>query len=126
MKSKKNRNKKDKEEDKKDEENEKDIINENIKDKKDKKKNIKIKDEKHGEIACFEAGAFRYGNGDDGPAITIEKELKQGWVQKNSIFGNDICLLKDYKDDGEFEIDFCFFPAFFFSLLLQIFNNLIN
>ena len=40
------------------------------------------KDKKHGEIACFEAGAFRYGNGDDGPAITIEKELKQGWVQK--------------------------------------------
>jgi len=63
------------------------------------------KDKKHGEIACFEAGAFRYGNGDDGPAITIEKELKQGWVQKNSIFGNDICLLKDYSNDGEFDIE---------------------
>lgn len=63
------------------------------------------KDKKHGEIACFEAGAFRFGNGDDGPAVTIEKELKMGWVQKNTIFGNDICLLKDYKDDGEFEIE---------------------
>ena len=63
------------------------------------------KDKKHGEIACFEAGAFRYGNGEDGPAITIEKELKFGWTQKNSIFGNDVCLLKDYSDDGEFEIE---------------------
>ena len=63
------------------------------------------KDKKHGEIACFEAGAFRFGNGDDGPAITIENELKLGWTQKNTIFGNDICLLKDYKDDGEFEIE---------------------
>ena len=63
------------------------------------------KDKKHGEIACFEAGAFRFGNGDDGPAITLENELKLGWTQKNTIFGNDICLLKDYKDDGEFEIE---------------------
>ena len=63
------------------------------------------KDKQHGEIACFEAGAFRFGNGEDGPAITIEKELKQGWVQKNTIFGNDISLLKDYKDDGEFDIE---------------------
>lgn len=63
------------------------------------------KDKKHGEIACFEAGAFRFGNGEDGPTITIEKELKFGWTQKNSIFGNDVCLLKDYNDDGEFEIE---------------------
>ena len=63
------------------------------------------KDKKHGEIACFEAGAFRFGNGDDGPAITIENDLKLGWTQKNTIFGNDINLLKDYKDDGEFEIE---------------------
>ena len=63
------------------------------------------KDKKHGEIACFEAGAFRFGNGDDGPAITIENDLKLGWTQKNTIFGNDISLLKDYKDDGEFEIE---------------------
>ena len=63
------------------------------------------KDKKHGEIACFEIGAFRFGNGEDGPAITIEKDLNQGWVQKNTIFGNDICLLKDYTNDGEFDID---------------------
>ena len=63
------------------------------------------KDKKHGEIACFEAGSFRFGNGEDGPAITLEKELKEGWVQKNTIFGNDVALLKDYKDDGGFEID---------------------
>ena len=63
------------------------------------------KDKQHGEIACFEPGAFRYGNGEDGSSITIEKELKQGWVQKNTIFGNDICLLKDYTNDGEFDID---------------------
>ena len=63
------------------------------------------KDKKHGEIACFEAGAFRFGNGDDGPAITLENEFKLGWTQKNTIFGNDISLLKDYKDDGEFEIE---------------------
>ena len=63
------------------------------------------KDKKHGEIACFEAGSFRFGNGEDGPAITLEKELKEGWVQKNTIFGNDVTLLKDYKDDGGFEID---------------------
>ena len=63
------------------------------------------KDKKHGEIACFEAGAFRFGNGEDGPAITLDDELKLGWTQKNTIFGNDICLLKDYKDDGEFEIE---------------------
>ena len=24
---------------------------------------------------------------------------------KNTVFGNDICLLKDYNDDGEFEIE---------------------
>ena len=63
------------------------------------------KDKQHGEIACFEPGAFRYGHGEDGPSITIEKELKQGWVQKNTIFGNDICLLKDYTNDGEFDIE---------------------
>ena len=63
------------------------------------------KDKKHGEIACFEAGSFRFGNGEDGPAITSEKEFKEGWVQKNTIFGNDVALLKDYKDDGGFEID---------------------
>lgn len=65
----------------------------------------KPKDIKHGDIVCFEAGAFRFGNGEDGPAITIEKDLKFGWTQKNTVFGNDVCLLKDYTDDGEFVID---------------------
>ena len=65
----------------------------------------KPKDKQHGEIVCFEAGAFRFGFGEDGPAITIEKELKQGWTQKNTVFGNDVCLLKDYKDEGEFDIE---------------------
>ena len=63
------------------------------------------KDRKHSEIVCFEAGALRYGNGEDGPAITLESDLKVGWTQKNTVFGNDICLLKDYVDDGEFIID---------------------
>ena len=65
----------------------------------------KPKDKMHSEIVCFEAGAFRYGNGEDGQAITLESELKMGWTQKNTVFGNDVCLLKDYADDGEFIID---------------------
>ena len=63
------------------------------------------KDRMHSEIVCFEPGALRYGNGEDGPAITLESDLKVGWTQKNTVFGNDICLLKDYNDDGEFIID---------------------
>ena len=63
------------------------------------------KDRMHSEIVCFEPGALRYGNGEDGPAITLESELKVGWTHKNTVFGNDICLLKDYTDDGEFTID---------------------
>jgi hypothetical protein len=63
------------------------------------------KDRQHSEIVCFEAGALRYGNGEDGPAITLENDLKVGWTQKNTVFGNDVCLLKDYVDDGEFIID---------------------
>ena len=63
------------------------------------------KDKMHSEIVCFEAGAFRYGNGEDGPAITIDGDLKIGWTQKNTVFGNDICLLKDYSEDGAFIIE---------------------
>lgn len=66
---------------------------------------FKPKDRMHSEIVCFEAGAFRYGNGEDGQAITLDSDLKTGWTQKNTVFGNDVCLLKDYKDDGEFIID---------------------
>ena len=63
------------------------------------------KDRMHSEIVCFEPGALRYGNGEDGPAITLESDLKVGWTHKNTVFGNDISLLKDYTDDGEFIID---------------------
>ena len=63
------------------------------------------KDRKQSEIVCFEAGALRFGNGEDGPAITLDSDLKTGWTQKNTVFGNNICLLKDYTDDGEFTID---------------------
>ncbi len=63
------------------------------------------KDKQFSEIVCFEAGALRFGNGEDGPAISLESDLKIGWTQKNSVFGNDICLLKDYTDDGGFNIE---------------------
>ena len=63
------------------------------------------KDKKLCEIVCFESGAFRFGNGEDGPAITLESDLKVGWTQKNTVFGNDVKLLKDYADDGEFTIE---------------------
>ena len=63
------------------------------------------KDKQHSEIVCFEAGALRYGNGEDGPAITLDCDLNAGWTQKNTVFGNDVCLLKDYSNDGEFIID---------------------
>ena len=66
----------------------------------------KPKDRMHSEMVCFEAGAFRFGNGEDGPAITLESDLKVGWTQKNNtVFGNNVNLLKDYADDGEFIID---------------------
>ena len=63
-----------------------------------------VKDRMHDEIVCFEPGALRYGNGEDGPAITIDSELKVGWTNKDSVFGNDIKLLKDYSNFGEFDI----------------------
>ena len=63
------------------------------------------KDKRFSEIVCFEAGALRFGNGEDGPAISLESDLKIGWTQKNSVFGNDICLLKDYSDDSGFNIE---------------------
>ena len=66
----------------------------------------KPKDRMHSEMVCFEAGAFRFGNGEDGPAITIESDLKVGWTQRNNtVFGNDVNLLNDYSNDGEFIID---------------------
>ena len=63
------------------------------------------KDNQNSEIVCFEPGAFRYGNGKEGPAITIDNDLSIGWTHKDSVFGNNICLLKDYSDEGQFIID---------------------
>ena len=55
-------------------------------------------------IVCFEPGAIRYGYGRDGPAITIEFDLTEGITEKNSVFGKDICLIKDYSEEGVFTI----------------------
>ena len=66
----------------------------------------KPKDRMHSEMVCFEAGSLRFGNGEDGPALTLDSDLKVGWTQRNNtVFGNDVNILKDYADDGEFTID---------------------
>ena len=62
------------------------------------------KKKEHDEIVCFEPGAIRYGYGKEGPAITINYDLKEGSTEKNSVFGKDICLIKDYSDEGGFSI----------------------
>ena len=62
---------------------------------------LKDKNEK---VVCFEPGAIRYGYGEDGPAIMINYELNEGSTEKNSIFGDNICLIKDYSNDGFFHI----------------------
>lgn len=65
----------------------------------------KPKDRMHSEMVCFEAGSFRFGAGEDGPALTLDSDLKVGWTQRNNtVFGNDVNLLQDYSGDGEFEI----------------------
>ena len=56
------------------------------------------------EIACFEPGAIRFGYGREGPAITINYDLKEGSTERNTVFGKNICLLKDYSDQGNFTI----------------------
>lgn len=56
------------------------------------------------EIVCFEPGAIRYGYGRDGATITINYDLKEGSTEKNTVFGKDICLIKDYSNDGIFTI----------------------
>ena len=56
------------------------------------------------EIVCFEPGAIRYGYGRNGAAISIDYDLKEGSTEKNSVFGKDICLIKDYSDEGCFTI----------------------
>lgn len=62
------------------------------------------KDKVHDEIVCFEPGAIRYGYGRDGEAITINYSLQKGSTEKNTVFGNDICLIKDYSNEGIFDI----------------------
>ena len=42
------------------------------------------KDKIHNEIACFEPGALRFGFGENGPAISIDSELKVGWTEKET------------------------------------------
>ena len=59
---------------------------------------------KNDEIICFEPGAIRFGKGNDGPAIMINYDLNEGITEKNSIFGENICLLKDYENEGYFNI----------------------
>ncbi len=62
------------------------------------------KNKQHDEVVCFEPGAIRYGYGRDGPAITINYNLQEGSTEKNSVFGKDICLIKDYTNEGTFLI----------------------
>lgn len=62
------------------------------------------KDPGHDEIVCFEPGAFRYGNGTDGPAITLSFDLNYGRTEKNTVFGNDVKLIQDYSEDGMFKV----------------------
>ena len=56
------------------------------------------------EIVCFEPGAIRYGYGRNGDAITINYDLKEGNTEKNTVFGKDISLIKDYTNEGCFNI----------------------
>jgi gas vesicle protein len=55
------------------------------------------------EIVCFEPGAIRFGYGTDGPAISICFDLQEGQTEKDSVFGKNICLIKD-GDEGIFSI----------------------
>jgi len=56
------------------------------------------------EIALCEPGCLRFGKGEDGFAISIDHDLKVGWTEKNSVFGENIELLGNYDNDGEFNI----------------------
>ena len=60
--------------------------------------------DKNDNIVCFEPGAIRFGYGDDGPAISINYDLNEGITEKNTVFGENICLIKDYSNDGVFNI----------------------
>ena len=60
--------------------------------------------EKAEEIVRFEPGAIRYGYGRNGDAISINYDLKEGSTGKDTVFGKDICLIKDYSNEGCFNI----------------------
>lgn len=53
------------------------------------------------EIVLFEPGALRFGNGKDGPAISISHDLKKGWTEEDTIFGKSKLLT---SDSGDFSI----------------------
>lgn len=58
---------------------------------------------KYDGIVLFEPGCFRFGYGEDGPAISIDHDLKTGVSERNSVYGQ-VNLLKDYSNEGEFKI----------------------
>ncbi|MCQ2816026.1 MAG: TLD domain-containing protein [archaeon] len=60
-------------------------------------------DKEQKEVLLYEPGAIRFGYGDDGPAITVAHDLKEGWTEKKTVFG-DVNLLKEGAADGSFKI----------------------
>ena len=54
-------------------------------------------------VVLFEPGAMRFGYGENGPAISIDHDLKIGITEKETVYGN-VSLLKDYSNGGEFNI----------------------
>ena len=58
---------------------------------------------KYDGVVLFEPGCFRFGYGEDGPAISIDHDLKSGISERNSVYGQ-VDLLKDYSNEGEFKI----------------------
>ena len=46
---------------------------------------------------------MRFGYGENGPAISIDHDLKIGITEKETVYGN-VSLLKDYSNGGEFNI----------------------
>ena len=68
------------------------------------KPNLKIYSPKipnENEIILVEPGALRFGFGENGPAITLDKDLNEGWSMDNSVFG-DVKLVSD--GDGSFNV----------------------
>ncbi|MCQ2821340.1 MAG: TLD domain-containing protein [archaeon] len=59
-------------------------------------------DKNQKEVVLYEPGAIRFGYGDDGPAITIAHNLREGWTEKKTVFG-EVNLLNE-EGDGSFKI----------------------